>query len=283
MIQFSEITFDLQFKMAGRCWTPEHRLEGSPPFLLIHGLASNAQTWNKVGRILAEQGYLAIAIDQRNHGQSQPTESGFDFETVTADLNQLLDQLGWKSPILVGQSWGGNVLTAFGARYPKRAKGLVMVDGGFLDLSLSGDPWETVYKKMLPTDVSHVSVEMMRQLIQLGHPDWDDEGIDVTLANLRVKEDGLLERPLPIDKHMQIVRHLFDQDLKDAYQKISDPVLICAAGSGAEPDPLRQKMLDNATQISNVQIDWFENSDHDLHIQKPEKLTKLMIEWLNQL
>lgn len=283
MYQFTETTFNLGFEMAARCWSPDTQLEGAPPLLLIHGLASNAQTWNKVGRIFAQAGYQAIAIDQRNHGQSQPTDSGFDFETITADLCQLLDLLGWDAPILIGQSWGGNVLTDFGARHPKRAKGLVMVDGGFLDLSLGGEPWDTIYNRMLPPDVSQSSPEMMRQLIQIGHPDWDEEGIDVTMANLRVTEDGLLERPLQVEKHMQIVRHMFEQNLKDLYQKIEVPVLICASGAGDEPDARKQKMLDNAELIPNGRIEWFSQTDHDIHIHRPEKLSRLILDWIAQI
>ena len=219
MFDFSETIFKLDFAMAARCWRPKDMKDAANPILLIHGRASNAKTWDKVGAILADTGACVIAIDQRNHGRSEITESGFDFDTITNDVKRLLDHLGWGSPILVGQSWGGNVLTEFGARYPGRAKALVMVDGGFLDIGYGGQAWEVVYESMLPPSVSDFSADMLRSMIQLGHPDWDDDGVEATMANLIVHPDGRVERPLSIDKHMQIVRHLFDQNMGVSYTK----------------------------------------------------------------
>lgn len=269
--------------MYARCWQPENPVPEASPFLLIHGLASNAQTWDKVARILVETGANVIAIDQRNHGRSQATESGFDFETVTADIHTLLDQLGWESPILVGQSWGGNVLTEFGARYPGRAKAIVMVDGGFLDIGYGGESWDLIYEKMLPPSVSDFSADVLRKVIKLGHPDWDEEGVDATMANMIVHPDGSLERPLSIEKHMQIAHHLYNQKMDELYKKIEEPVLICAAGPKDAPEGKKAIVLENARQIKQVTIEWFGSTDHDIHIQKPQPLSRTILAWLQSV
>ncbi|MFK7800638.1 MAG: alpha/beta fold hydrolase, partial [Anaerolineae bacterium] len=175
----------LSFNMHLRSWQPEQADSSKAPFLLIHGLSSNAQTWDAVGQLLADAGHHAVAIDQRNHGLSGKTEDGFDFATITADVNQVLDHLGWERPILVGQSWGGNVLTEFGARYLGRSAGLVMVDGGFLDFGATGESWEAISEKLTPPDIDRFPAETMRYLIQSNHKDWDEVGIDGTMANFK--------------------------------------------------------------------------------------------------
>ena len=40
------------------------------PFLLVHGLASNARLWDGVARRLASAGHSAVAVDLRGHGRS---------------------------------------------------------------------------------------------------------------------------------------------------------------------------------------------------------------------
>lgn len=274
---------NLSFKMSLRSWKPQTKLSAKPPILLIHGLGSNAKTWDGVGRCLAEASHKVVAIDQRNHGLSDKTESGFDFATITADLIQLLDYLKWDQPILVGQSWGGNVLTEFGARYPGRSTALVMVDGGFLDFAATGQSWETLLQRLTPPNIDRFPAETMRYLIQSSHPDWSDEGLDGTMANFEIFEDGLIQRRLEIVKHREILRHLFDQSPQELYLQIKEPVLICAAGPGETPDAEKQAWLDQTVKIQRATLKWFSHTDHDIHVQKPQELSKTILDWLGEI
>ncbi len=279
MLKPKQLFLNLSFNMHLQSWQPEQNRSDKAPILLIHGLSSNAQTWNAVGQLFAEAGHQVVAMDQRNHGLSEKTDSGFDFETITSDVNQLLDHLGWERPLLIGQSWGGNVLTEFGARYPGRCVGYVMVDGGFLDFGGVGGSWGTVSKKLTPPDIDRFPAETLRYLIQSSHQDWTEEGLDGTMANFELLEDGTIRRRLEISKHIEIVRHLFEQTPSKLYPKIKEPVLICAAGSEAAPDPQKQAWLDQTQKIEHLTLKWFGHTDHDIHIQKPNELVETIFSW----
>ena len=88
------------------------------PFLLVHGLASNARMWDGVGEELARLGHPSIAIDQRGHGRASKPDDGYDFGTLTNDLLAVIDEMDIDPPIVVGQSWGGNVVMELAARSP---------------------------------------------------------------------------------------------------------------------------------------------------------------------
>ncbi|MEM8857996.1 MAG: alpha/beta hydrolase [Chloroflexota bacterium] len=271
---------DIGFRMHLRCWEPDQASPNSRQFLLVHGLASNAKTWDQVGQSLAEVGHTAVAIDQRGHGLSQQVDDGYDFATITADLTTLLDQLKWDQPILIGQSWGGNVMTSFGVNYPKRAAGLVMVDGGFLDFGSSEAAWEEVEKRLTPPNLSKTSMEMIRSILGSSHPDWTEEGIDGTLANLWINEDGVLDRRLKLTNHMTIVEHLYHQMPMNLYPKIERPVLICAAGNEDQPEGERKAWIENAVQhIPNATYKWFAETDHDIHVHRPRELVDTILNW----
>ena len=93
-----------------------HNMEGTQvPFLLVHGLASNARMWDGVAVVLAAAGHPVVAVDQRGHGRSSKPDEGYDFDTIVADLVALIASLGWVRPVVVGQSWGGNVVIELGA------------------------------------------------------------------------------------------------------------------------------------------------------------------------
>ncbi len=74
------------------------------PWLLVHGLASNARLWDGVGRHLAGLGHRVVAVDQRGHGQSSKPDDGYDMTTVADDLALLIDVLGWDR----ARAWRGS-------------------------------------------------------------------------------------------------------------------------------------------------------------------------------
>ena len=177
-----------------------------PPFVLLHGLASNARTWDGVAAELAAAGRRVIAVDQRGHGLSDKPAHGYDFPSVTGDLVRLLDVLALEAPILVGQSWGGNVVLAFAAAYPARARQLVFVDGGFLDLQMRPEAsWEHVARDLRPPDLTGFARAALKKRIGAVHPDWTEAGVEATLANFETLPDGTVRPWLTLDRHMEIL------------------------------------------------------------------------------
>src|ERR1035437_6884104 len=123
---------------------PLPRGPSGAPFLLVHGLASNARLWDGVARRLAEAGHTSAAVDLRGHGHSDNPDTGYAFATISENLQALVGSLGpaFARPILVGQSWGANVVLDFAVRYPDLARGIVLVDGGLTDMRDAFPTWE---------------------------------------------------------------------------------------------------------------------------------------------
>ena len=59
------------------------------PFLLVHGLSSNARIWDGVGTRLAAAGHAVVAVDQRGHGRSEQVPDGYTTAQCAADLAAL--------------------------------------------------------------------------------------------------------------------------------------------------------------------------------------------------
>ena len=72
---------DIGFQMSVREWRPNKAIAERRPFLLVHGLSSNARTWDGVAAELSAAGHPVVAIDQRGHGRSEkpPISAGYDF------------------------------------------------------------------------------------------------------------------------------------------------------------------------------------------------------------
>jgi len=256
------------------------------PFVLLHGLASNANTWSAVGRTLAAQGYRVLAVDQRGHGRSDKPDTGYDFETVADDLHCLLEALAVESPVIAGQSWGGNVVLAYGARHQRSARRLILVDGGFLDLQSRPDmTWERTATELRPPPLTGTLRAALAQRIQVMHTDWTEEGIAATLGNFEHLPDGTVRPWLTLERHMQILRALWEQRPAALYPLIQRPVTIVVAEDGGNPTWLEAKRAQvNAAEqgLAQVDVHWLADTAHDIHVHRPAALAALMAADLEQ-
>ncbi|MBV9660980.1 MAG: alpha/beta hydrolase [Acidimicrobiales bacterium] len=251
-----------------------------PPVLLVHGLASNAHLWDGVAEILAGGGHQVAAVDLRGHGRSSKPDDGYDFGTITADLRRLVDSLGWagRVPVVAGQSWGGNVVLELAARHPAATAGLVLVDGGTIDLSSRFADWPTCEAALTPPPLAGMRASEFEKLIRTHHPEWPETGIDGTLANMEVLGDGTVRPWLRRENHLRILHHLWEHHPRDTYPSVSVPVLIVMADDSANPRWMAAKRDEAscaARLLPRASVQWIEG-DHDLHAQHPALVAGLI-------
>ncbi|MEY3034144.1 MAG: hypothetical protein RLZ86_766 [Actinomycetota bacterium] len=154
-----------------------------PTVLLVHGLASNARMWDGVAAALTTQAVRSIAVDLRGHGRSDRPTTGYDFGTIGADLCRLLDAFDLDRAVVVGQSWGGNVVVDLAHRHPDRVVGAVAVDGGMIDLQRSFPEWDDCARALQPPRLAGTRAGRMEAAIRSMHADWPESGIIGALSN----------------------------------------------------------------------------------------------------
>ncbi|WP_060899577.1 alpha/beta hydrolase [Streptomyces mirabilis] len=87
------------------------------PVVFSHGWPLNADAWDPQVRMMAENGFRAIAHDRRGHGRSGQPWDGNDLDTYADDLAQLIEALDLRGVILVGHSTGGGEVTRYIGRH----------------------------------------------------------------------------------------------------------------------------------------------------------------------
>jgi pimeloyl-ACP methyl ester carboxylesterase len=103
-----------------------------PVVVLLHGLASDADTWDKSIGPLAAHGMRVFAVDLLGHGASDKPVSSYLLADFTDSLAAFLDALDIPSATLCGHSFGGAIAMYFGSRHPDRVARVVLVSAGGL-------------------------------------------------------------------------------------------------------------------------------------------------------
>ncbi|MFG3347916.1 alpha/beta fold hydrolase [Streptomyces sp. NPDC048018] len=100
------------------------------PLLLLHGLAGHVGEWDALAHRLRADGHRVVALDQRGHGASERRPADVSRTAYVDDVLAVLDALGLRAPVLVGQSYGGHAALLTAARHPARLSGAVLVEAG---------------------------------------------------------------------------------------------------------------------------------------------------------
>ena len=251
------------------------------PIVLVHGLASNAMLWEGAALALSSLGHLVTAVDLRGHGLSEKPESGYDMQTVTKDLAGLLREMqhdGFVKPVVCGQSWGGNVVLELAHTQPELVRGVVCVDGGFLELQNHYPNWDDCAEALRPPTITGTRITDFKNYLQRSHPDWPETGINGALACMEHLPDGTLRPWLNLERHMMILRGLWEHHPTRIYSQITAPVMFVPAdGTNSVFNETKRSAIEHAEQlVPKVRVEWFSPADHDLHAQHPERFAKVV-------
>ncbi|MCP5042998.1 MAG: alpha/beta hydrolase, partial [bacterium] len=210
--------------------------DGGVPALLVHGFGNEAHIWDDFAPAIANA-YQTLALDLRGHGDSQwDPEGRYDYENLQADLEAVVQSLGFERLVLVGHSLGGRVCMRFAAAHPENMAGLVIVDSapeldprGIVritqDVEEHRDPsFETVqrYENYLSISYPVATAESIRRMARHG---------------LRQREDGRYELKMDIAFRGRVAQEQGPEEIRkaeeantqvlwDALAKIKCPTLV---------------------------------------------------------
>lgn len=250
------------------CWPGD-----GPNVLLVHGLASNALLWQGVGAELAKRGANVAAVDLRGHGLSDKPDDGYDYATVSRDVAGVLDAWATAAPVhIVGQSWGGNVVLRVAVDRPDLIAGVVAVDGGMIDLASRFPQWSNCAQTLAPPELVGTSLEELARRVRQWHPDWPESGLLGALGCFELRSDATVAPWLTRERHMAILRSMWEEGPSSWYSRIEAPVLFLPArAQDGSHNPLMGKdeaVRAAAAQVSRARVEWV-TGEHDLHAQHP--------------
>ncbi len=107
--------------------------------LLLHGFPEFWYSWRHQIPALARH-FKVVVPDLRGYNDSDKPSSGYDIDTLTADIKGLIESLGYTRAHIVGHDWGGAIAWHMAQQFPQYLNRMAI---------LSGAPIQRLLQEML--------------------------------------------------------------------------------------------------------------------------------------
>lgn len=101
-----------------------------PTLIFLAGMGDTGHIFEDLALQFTTQ-FHVLAITRRGYGESEKPSSGYDTDTLVADLKGFMDALGIKRASFVGHSIAGGEMTRLAGLYPARVDRLVYLDAAY--------------------------------------------------------------------------------------------------------------------------------------------------------
>ena len=87
------------------------------PVILMHGWPLSADSWDDQAMVIADAGFRAIAYDRRGFGRSEQPWGGYEYDTLSDDLADVIEATGAADAAIVGFSMAGGEVARYLSRH----------------------------------------------------------------------------------------------------------------------------------------------------------------------
>ncbi len=255
--------------------------DGNRNLIIIHGLYGASDNWVTIAKLLKDNFHVYL-IDQRNHGQS-PHSDDMNYEFMSDDLNEFMEQHDLDEAIIMGHSMGGKAAMRFALAHPQKVTKLFILDiapksyGSYSNYAEITNDHRTIIDALLNVNLNiHASRQSVDKELQDAIPNKMVRSF--LLKNLGRDEDKQLYWKFNLQvlsDHLQDIMDGFS-DIKGKVSFPEDKPVFLVRGEDS-PYVHEDDMQEVRTFFPSVQTANIPNAGHWLHAEQPELFLKTVL------
>ncbi|QNE33274.1 alpha/beta hydrolase [Sphingomonas sp. NBWT7] len=251
------------------------------PVVLVHGWPLSADSWDPQAVALAEAGYRVIAYDRRGFGRSSQTWDGYDYDSLTDDLADVMKaaEIGGDAT-LVGFSMGGGEVARYMSRHEGRGVASAVLVGSVVPYMLQTDD--------NPNGVPEDQLQQIAAGIKKDRPDFFrtffKDFFGVGYVTSPVSEATLdwawrLAMQASLRATLQCADSFGHTDFRPDLPAFRVPTLVIH-GTGDKTVPIDATGRAAAAGISASQLVEYDSAPHGLFATESDRLTQDLLTFL---
>lgn len=261
-----------------------YRDTGGPgrPLVLVHGWPLSGEAFDANVPTFTAAGLRVITYDRRGFGRSDKPHDGYDYDTLSSDLNDVMTALDLHAAVLLGFSMGGGEVARYVGTYGTgRLAGIVLSSSICPALAITEDNPEGAMPVSAFTE--------MAQQCANDHAGFLDQFTTAFFSNddgLTVEEDtrqqalSLARQSDPRAASLTI--EAWATDLREDCAGIDVP-LLALHGDGDQNVPLAVSSQRLPVLVEHAELQVIKGGPHGLNISHQDEWEKAILRFVTSL
>jgi non-heme chloroperoxidase len=244
------------------------------PVVFIHGWPSSREMWEYQLADTVNAGYRVVKYDRRGFGKSSKPWNGYDYDTLAADLNEIIEQVGLQKVILVGFSMGGGEVVKYIANYGQgRIARVALISTVLPYLLKTTDNPEGVDKKIFDDMAEKIKNDRIGFLEDFGKMFFGIGLLNKPLSTALLNYYHHLTTVATQQSTLECAKSFSATDFRNDLKNITVPALIIH-GDNDKIVPLENSSQRTASMIPQSELIVYNDGPHGIFYTHRELLNK---------
>jgi 2-succinyl-6-hydroxy-2,4-cyclohexadiene-1-carboxylate synthase len=248
------------------------------PIVLLHGFTGRAKDWQFLFDKLPQK-FFPIAIDLIGHGETDSPENQkyYTCNAMVHQIDSIISQLGIEKFMITGYSMGGRAALSYSFKHSEK------IIAAILESTTAGIEDMYEIKKRVELDLL-LSDKIKNEGIESFTDFWFDAPLFASLKNLpnfeQIKKDRNQNNITGLSNMLLSFSTGLMPSYWDRLHTLVFPILLIS-GKWDE----KYTNLNNFMQLKfpNAQHHYIDECGHNVHLEKPQLFTKLVVHFLNSI
>lgn len=254
----------------------------------LHGGGGTHQTWNEIFDSLSNSFHL-LSVNLPGHGNTRDfsNDKTIYIDDVISWFKQITERsFKGESFFLVGHSFGAEIALKFASVFPDRVKGLVLLDGAYIQNEDINADLETDLKQVQEFYQSYQfsNWESYLENEKSYYKRWSDQVEQAAISTMTENENKKIVQKTPQTTTEAMIRSLHTYPSKETYPEVRCPILLLRSSLPEFSNSMKEAAAERLVQIAlDATVEVIPDVGHNIHVDAPQEVAVRIKKWIERL